>query len=70
MKSQPLVFEGAPLRVQVQDKRQAALERKARELMLGRTVSAVFLTGDQLEITLDDGGTFTMNCSGGFQEVG
>lgn len=60
---------GAPVRVQVHTPAERELERKAREVLLERTISGVYLVGDQLEILLDDGGTFTMSCSGGFKET-
>lgn len=69
MKTHLYSLEGAPLRVQVHSKAERELEKRARELLLDRTVKAVYLMSETLEIHLDDGGVFSMACSGGFKEV-
>ena len=63
-------FKGAQPIVQVLNPREKQLEEKARDVLIGRTVTGVFLIQDQLRIQLDDGGVFTMACDGGFKEVG
>lgn len=68
MKSKLFSIVGESPLVQVHNKREAAIERKARELLVGRTVARVNLIGDSLELHLDNGARFTMQCHGGFVE--
>lgn len=42
---------------------------KARALLLGKRITAVHLSGDQLRLHLEDGGEFAVNCEGGFLET-
>jgi hypothetical protein len=62
-------FTGHRPAVGVSSRETSPLEQKARELLLGKKVTGVFLNGDQLLIQLEDGSSFVMNCSGGFNEV-
>lgn len=69
MKHGTFTVKGERPIVQVLTPAQQAVERRAKELLEGRVVNRVILYGDQLVLQMDNGGEFTMTCSGGFTEV-
>ncbi len=66
-------LKGAPVRVDVTKpgESEVSLEllQKLNAVMVGRTVKAVNLNGDQLVFHLSDGGMVTINVAGGLREV-
>lgn len=61
-------YQGHPPFVQV-TRKDNPLEAKAREVLLGREVVAVYLSDGYLTLHLDDGGEFRVYDGQGFREV-